>query len=243
MRDPLPKTIFLDMDDTILADSVNSAICLQAVCEKFAPALHTSEAELRGALERSSDWYWSDRDRHRAGRLDLDRARAEVANLALRKLGVEDPGLAMSLAGELAALREARLAPFPGAMETLRELRRLGVGTALVTNGHSSKQRAKIHRFGLAEFFQAIVIESEFGVGKPDERVYRHALAELHATAAETWMVGDNLEWDVAAPMRLGITGIWLDHQAQGLPASCTVHPDRIVHHLPELLADTSRKT
>jgi putative hydrolase of the HAD superfamily len=239
----LPKAIFLDMDDTILADSVNSAVCLQAACEKFAPTLRTSEADLRDALERASDWFWSDRDRHRVGRLDLDRARVEVANLALRRLRVDDHALAMSLAGDLAALREARLAPFPGAMETLRELCRLGVGTALVTNGHSSKQRAKIERFGLAEFFQVIVIESEFGVGKPDERVYRHALAELHATPAETWMVGDNLEWDVAAPMRLGITGIWLDHQAQGLPANCTVRPDHIIHQLPELLPDTSRKT
>jgi putative hydrolase of the HAD superfamily len=241
MPDHLPKTIFLDMDDTILADSVNSAVCLQTVCEKIAPTLPTSVVELRGALERASDWYWSDRDRHRVGRLDLDRARVEVANLALRRLGVEDHALATFLAGELAALREARLAPFPGAMETLRELRRLGVGTALVTNGHSCKQRAKIHRFGLAELFQVIVIESEFGVGKPDERVYRHALAELHASPAETWMVGDNLEWDVAAPMRLGITGIWLDHQAQGLPANCTVHPDRIIRSLLDLIRSAAR--
>ena len=236
MRGPLPKAIFLDMDDTILADSVNSAACLQTACEKHAPALQMAAADLRTAMERASDSYWADRDRHRTGRLDLDRARLEVASLALRNLGVENEGRAAALAGNLAALRDAALCPFPGAIETLCELRLRGVATALLTNGHSSKQRAKIVRFGLAAFFQTIVIESEFGAGKPDERVYRHALAQLRVEPKDTWMVGDNLEWDVAGPMRLGIFGIWLDHHACGLPAGCAIRPDRIIHALPELI-------
>jgi putative hydrolase of the HAD superfamily len=187
-------------------------------------------------MERASDWYWGDRDRHRLGRLDLDRARVEVATLALGGLGIEDPALAEAMAGEHAALRDAMICPFPGALATLRELRERGVAAALLTNGHSRKQRAKIDRFGLAEFFQTIVIESEFGVGKPDLRVYQHALAQLNVASAETWMVGDNLEWDVTAPMRLGITGIWLDHDARGLPADCAIRPDFIIRALPELL-------
>lgn len=32
MRGPLPKAIFLDMDDTILADSVHTPTCLQTMC-------------------------------------------------------------------------------------------------------------------------------------------------------------------------------------------------------------------
>ena len=235
MSGPAPKAIFFDMDDTILADSVHTAACLQSVCEKHALAARASVADLRAAMEHASDWYWGDRDRHRLGRLDLDRARVEVAVLALRELGIENQGLAAAMASEHAAMKDAMLCPFPGALATLRELRDRGVATALLTNGHSRKQRAKIDRFGLAEFFQAIVIESEFGVGKPDPRVYQHALAQLKVAPAETWMVGDNLEWDVEAPMRLGITGIWLDPEARGLPVDCAIHPDRIVHALPEL--------
>jgi putative hydrolase of the HAD superfamily len=238
MRGPLPKAIFLDMDDTILADSVHTPTCLQTMCERYAPAARTSVPDLRAAMERASDWYWGDRDRHRTGRLDLDRARVEVALLALRELGIEDGALAAAMAGHHAALRDAMLRPFPGALETLRELRERGVAMALLTNGHSSKQRAKIGRFGLAEFFATIVVESEFGPGKPDERVYTHALAQLDAAPAETWMVGDNLEWDVAAPMRLGITSIWLDHEKRGLPNNCPIRPDRIIHALPELLGE-----
>jgi putative hydrolase of the HAD superfamily len=238
MHGPLPKAIFLDMDDTILADSVHTPVCLQTMCEKFAPVSGASVPDLRAAMERTSDWYWGDRDRHRTGRLDLDRARVEVATLALRALGIEDGDLAAAMAGEHAVLRNAMLCPFPGALETLRELRERGVSMALLTNGHSSKQRAKIGRFGLAEFFSAIVVESEFGAGKPDRRVYTHALARLNVVPAETWMVGDNLEWDVAAPMRLGITGIWLDHEHRGLLTDAAIRPDRIIQALPQLLGD-----
>ena len=43
-------------------------------------------------------------------------------------------------------------------------------------------------------------------------------------------------EWDVAAPQRLGIYGVWIDHAGHGVPAASTVRPDRIIRRLSELL-------
>ena len=74
------------------------------------------------------------------------------------------------------------------------------------------------------------------GVGKPDEIVYRYALSKLRAKAEEAWMVGDNLEWDVAAPQRLGLRGVWVDGPGQGLPSAADVVPHRIIRTFPELL-------
>ena len=54
-------------------------------------------------------------------------------------------------------------------------------------------------------------------------------------------MVGDNLEWDVAAPQRLGIVGIWLDVLGTGLPEASAVTPDRIIRSLSELLPEPNR--
>jgi putative hydrolase of the HAD superfamily len=232
----LPRAILFDMDDTILADSFNTDVCLRTVCDRFATQLGVTAAELRGALEAASDWYWGDRERHRTGRLDLDRARVDVARLALERLAIRDEARGQELSRDLADLRDEMIRPFPGAIETLRRLRELGVALALVTNGHSQRQRAKIERFNLAPFFDCIVIESEFGVGKPDARVFEHVLAQLGVRAQDAWMVGDNLEWDVAGPMSVGITGIWVDTPGCGLPESATIRPDRIIRALPELL-------
>ena len=124
---------------------------------------------------------------------------------------------------------------FPDSLACLMELRRRGIPLALVTNGDASQQRYKIERHDLARFFDAIVIEGEFGVGKPDEAVYRHALKTLGMTPGEALMVGDHLEWDVAAPQRLGLTGVWMDRGGLGLPHGSAVQPHRIIRSLDEL--------
>jgi len=66
---------------------------------------------------------------------------------------------------------------------------------------------------------------------------YRHALQSLGVAAHEAWMVGDNLEWEVVAPQRLGIYAIWYDGYGVGLPEGSAIRPDRIIRALPELLA------
>lgn len=126
---------------------------------------------------------------------------------------------------------------FPDAAETLNGLRDMGVRLALVTNGPSEIQRGKIDGFGLESFFDVILIEGEFGVGKPDRRVYEHVLGELDVKPEETWMIGDNLEWEVAGPQRAGIAGIWYDPEEEGLPEGGDFDPDMVVNSLSELLA------
>jgi putative hydrolase of the HAD superfamily len=65
--------------------------------------------------------------------------------------------------------------------------------------------------------------------------VYTQALAAVGIAPADAWMVGDNLEWDVAQPQRQGIYAIWVDVRRRGLPAGHPVQPDRIIHKLSEL--------
>jgi len=124
---------------------------------------------------------------------------------------------------------------FPGIRDALSTLRERGVPLALVTNGDVRHQRRKIEQHDLERFFDVIVIEGEFGCGKPDPRVYRAAMDALRSRADETSFVGDNLEWDVAAPQRLGLYAIWVDTARAGLPDGTAVQPHLIVHSLAEL--------
>jgi putative hydrolase of the HAD superfamily len=187
------------------------------------------------AIERAREWYWADPDRHRVGRLDLAAARREVVRIALRDLGADDSILAQLIGDTYHDLRDAGLQPFADAIDTVRWLRSRGCRLALLTNGSGALQRGKITRFGLADLFHTILIEGEVGFGKPDPRVYARALDSLEVAAADTWMVGDNLEWDVAEPQRQGIYGIWIDVWGRGLPPRHPVRPDRIIRRLSEL--------
>ena len=59
----------------------------------------------------------------------------------------------------------------------------------------------------------------------------------LGVAAPQTWMVGDNLEWEVVAPQRLGIYAIWYDPTGEGFAARLDGRPDRIIRTLSELLS------
>ncbi len=108
----------------------------------------------------------------------------------------------------------------------------------MVTNGDARHQRRKIERHVFVEwFFDVIVVEGEMGVGKPEEVVYRYALSKLGVRPEDAWMVGDNLEWDVLTPQRLGLRGVWVDAPGEGLPKSSSRgSPHRIIRVFPELL-------
>jgi putative hydrolase of the HAD superfamily len=190
----LPKAILLDLDDTILAFSASADPCWQRVCERFARRIGgITPEELLGTIKKSRARFWEDPERHRWGRLNPDRARREIVAAALLRLNIDAPALAGEIADSYSLEREETIRPFPGAIETLQHLRDRGVRLALITNGSAEAQRRKIDRFGLASILDCILIEGEFGVGKPDESVYLYALDQLGARPEEAWMVGDNL--------------------------------------------------
>jgi putative hydrolase of the HAD superfamily len=234
----LPRALLLDLDDTILDDSSGIAACWREACACHCSAMNGLDAEvLYDAIDRTREWYWSDPERHRVGRLALAWARGEVVRLALADLGVDDADLARRIGDSYHALRDQAITLFDEAVPTVEWLRSQGCRLALLTNGGSQGQRQKIDRFQLAPLFDAILIEGEVGVGKPDPRIYTQALAALGVLAAETWMVGDNLEWDVAGPQRHGIAGIWIDARDAGVPVGHPVRPDRIITRLADLRA------
>jgi putative hydrolase of the HAD superfamily len=231
-----PKAVLLDLDDTILDDSSTVDECWKGAC-----AAHRSEfrsldpQEVYATVREKGQWFWSDGERHRIGRLDLDAARAEVVRLALAHLGIETGGLAEKIAGTYSRSRDVSMQPLPDAVDAVRWLRECGCKLALITNGGAAAQRRKIDRFNLAGLFDCILVEGEVGFGKPDERIYRRALQKLDAVPEEAWMVGDNLEFDVAAPQQLGLFTVWIDIHGSGVPPGKDVRPDRIIRALSEL--------
>jgi len=189
------------------------------------------------AVRKARRWFWDDAERHRVERVDMPGAWRKIVARGLEGMGAQDTTLAAAVAEDFAARRWAVMRLFPGVAEALGRLRDGGVALALVTNGDKSQQRRKIERYDLARYFDAILIEGEFGTGKPEEIVYRHVLGSLGVAARDAWMVGDNLEWDVAAPQRLGLRGVWVDREGTGLAAGGDVRPHRIIREFPEILS------
>ncbi len=229
------RALLLDLDDTLLDYSGGVDAHWEAAVAACAPP-GLDRMKLLTALAETRRWFWDDPDRHRRERVNMLAAWRHIAEYALERTGVEADGLAEAIAHDFAARRRDAMRLFPDTVESLERLRRRGIPLALVTNGDASQQRDKIERHDLGRFFDVVLIEGEFGVGKPEEIVYRHALRALGAPPEEAWMAGDHLEFDVDAPQRLGLHGVWIDRAGHGLPAESRVRPHRVVRSLRELV-------
>lgn len=238
----LPDAALFDLDDTILATSEGANKAWVAVTDRFAPVLvamgHQVASEmLRVAIHDYRIWFWSDPERNRVGRLNPCEALRQNVRGGLEQLGLAaDPAVTEEMAAAWTAARWDACRPIAGALETLRVLRARGVKLGLITNGSAEIQRRKVEHLGLPDLMDHIQIEGVFGVGKPEPQAYAYALDNLGTGPDRTWMVGDNLELDVLAPMRMGIRGIWVDGQGEGLPGDTPVRPNRIVRTISELV-------
>ncbi len=240
---PMPGAILFDLDDTILEFHALAAPAWKATLESMADQLQgQSPDRVLQAVDRVSREWWSDPERHRQGRLDLAGTRRKNVAEALISLSMaadtSPDGLVSEIVEEFERRRFDGLRLFPGAKETLDHFRAAGVPLALVTNGDGPGQRAKIERFGLAPYFDCILIEGEFGVGKPDTRVFLHVLERLDVSPSDAWMVGDRLEWEILPTQQLGLHAVWVDVTGSGIPPELDIQPDRTVRSIVELVGD-----
>ncbi|MDE2843101.1 MAG: HAD family hydrolase [Chloroflexota bacterium] len=237
MKNPdLPPAIIFDMDDTILSDDEAAGRCFRQVCHDFADRLPVANPDdLSGVIQEIRRWYWSDPERIQRGSLDLNRARWELLSMAFERFGIDDDPLKEEMSLAYQHLKSAAVELIPGALDTLQALLDCGVRLGLITNGDSRGQRSKVVKAGLEPYFESILIAGEFGVAKPDPRIFRQTLENLRVSPGQAWMVGDNLYADVGGAQALGIYGIWIDWRGDGLPDNAPAIPDRIIRSILQL--------
>ena len=139
---------------------------------------------------------------------DLTALRRESLRLALDGSG-DDPALA-GAAFEVfyAARNEVDLYP-----EVPAALRRLSAAYPLLalTNGN-----ADLGRTGIAPWFRGGLSAREFGVGKPDPRIFIEACRRLGCAPAEVLHVGDDPALDVEGARAAGLQAAWLRRSVDG---------------------------
>lgn len=230
-----PKAIFFDLDGTILDWQTGMEETWLASIMKHNDGLY-QPLEMQQRIRKRRDWFWQHPDRAKTGRMDLTEASRVIVQHAFEDAGITAPDVADNIATWYRAERAKAIAPYPGAMETVKTIQARGIRLALITNGEAANQRRSVDKLKLETYFDCIVIEGEFGVGKPDERVFRHALEATDSTPETTWMVGDSLAADIAPAVDLGLHAVWVDEAGDGLPSDAPVEPHRIIRAIAELI-------
>ena len=117
-------------------------------------------------------------------------------------------------------------------------LRALGVRLVVVSNANGRLQ-AMFERVGLAGLFDVVLDSHDFGVEKPDPRLFHLALAESGAAAASTMHVGDFFHIDVAGARAAGLAEAVLFDIA-GLYDDADCPRVRTLAALVDLVAETN---
>jgi len=125
-------------------------------------------------------------------------------------------GVADELVDEVVALRRDStrilLAPRPGAVETVVELRRRGYRLGLITVC-SEDVPDVLGETAFADLFDVTVFSCSVGLRKPDPRIYRLACEELGVEPADALFVGDGANDELAGAERVGMRAV-LIHRA-----------------------------
>ncbi|MDB5873487.1 MAG: hydrolase superfamily-like protein [Ramlibacter sp.] len=196
------KAISLDLDDTLWP--------IWPTIERAEKVLHdwlVVNAPMAAALFSSPSALREIRDYMAANRPelknDLSAVRRESIRLALYRAG-ENPLLAEQAFEAFYAERQ-QVTLFEDAQPALQFLASR-FPLVSVSNGN-----ADLGRVGLASFFRATISAREFGVGKPDPRIFHAAAGALEVPPEDVLHVGDDATLDALGALNAGMQAAWVN--------------------------------
>jgi putative hydrolase of the HAD superfamily len=119
----------------------------------------------------------------------------------------------------------------PFILRKLRKRYTLGVVSNLA---YSPAVSRTLDRFGVIEYFDAIIVSADVGWRKPSPKIFIEALRTMGISASETVHVGDELDHDVEGAMKVGIHTVLLKRLSTNMAAS-NVKPEIIIYDWREL--------
>ena len=196
------KAISLDLDDTLWP--------IWPTIERAEKALHdwlVEHAPMTAALFSNPAALRDIRDSMASSRPelkhDLSAVRRESIRLALYRAG-EDPLLA-DAAFDVFFSQRQRVELFEDARPALE---RLSARFPIVS---LSNGNADVQRVGLGRFFRAAISAREFGVGKPDPRIFHAAAGAVDLRPEDVLHVGDDATLDALGAMNAGMQAAWMN--------------------------------
>lgn len=128
----------------------------------------------------------------------------------------------------------------PDARQVVAELARRGYRLGVISNTASPHTVPRgLEEYGLACYFETVILSSTFGRRKPDPAIFLEASRQVGVSPAKSAYVGDQISRDVLGPRRAGFAmSILIENP--GSPQrdyhDSLPEPDAVIHELSELL-------
>jgi putative hydrolase of the HAD superfamily len=223
------KAVLFDVDETLFDRILAQKTVLELIVRQLPQVFtgYASERVLAAFLE--SDQLYTDMFNSGAA---SEGSRDKRSRLFLQLLGIDEK-YTTTITGLYVKDYPLVKAHVDDAIPVVKELSRkykLGV----VSNGFTDVQYRKLEAMGLRDLFSCVVLSEEFGIRKPDSRIFHRAASLLHVAPVECLYVGDSYVNDVVGAKAAGMQACWLNRESLKMPDE-NVKPDFIIHRFEEL--------
>lgn len=203
----LVEAVVFDLDDTLFDHTGSTRRALDRWLQTLGVAVSTSLVVQWFDLEARHYDAW------RAGAISFQEQRRRRIRDFLPLIGRPtgtDAQLDSVFADYLHCYEESWQA-FDDAQPALDKLAAAGLVLAVLTNGTTAQQEAKIEMIGVAPHLAAVVTSEELGIAKPAPRAYLGTTERIGVNPSRTLHVGDRHDLDVIAARAAGLRALHLD--------------------------------
>ncbi|MFD9626599.1 YjjG family noncanonical pyrimidine nucleotidase [Peribacillus muralis] len=195
------EIILFDVDDTLLNFGISEKKALHEAFREF--GLPTGAEDYERCYQGISRVLWRDLEQ---GKINLTILGVERFKQLFHKYGLEIHADAFSCAYLGYLSKQIHL--IPGALEVCENLE--GCRLAIITNGFTTVQQARIAGSALCNTFEHLIVSQEAGYHKPDRRIFDYAFSKLKITdKSKALIVGDSLTSDIQGGFNYGMDTCW----------------------------------
>ena len=231
------KWIWFDLDDTLYDFSASSLVALSHVYHKYRLDRFFSDVQQWiDVYHRHNTALWK---LYNAAQITQQKLRFDRFYLPLQEGGADDaenrrlnPLLDVDYLDALGATGMV----VDGALKAVAHLKSRGFMIGILSNGFRGVQHQKLKSSGLAPFIDKVVLSDDININKPDIRIYMYAMQLTGSSAAESLMIGDNPDTDIAGALNAGWKAILFTRHSADDSISIQQHPIAVLHNLTALL-------
>ena len=198
------RHIFFDLDHTLWDFDANARATLEQLhIDLNLPekGVHDFDLFYRNYLAHNEKLW----ERYRNGYIKQDELRIKRMWLTLLDFRIADDELTRQLSELFLQLLPTRTILFPDTIEVLNYLSNKDYRLHLITNGFEQTQHSKLKSSGLDKYFKHVITSEGSNSLKPKKEIFEFALEKTGATIAESIMIGDSLDVDIAGAMGVGM--------------------------------------
>ncbi len=207
---PKYKHIFWDLDHTLWDFESNSVAALQLVYDTFLLAQKGVDPfpAFNNNYHKHNDVYW---DRFRKGFITREKMRWKRMYVTLLDYKIADEPLAKQMGEAYLEFLPQQTHLFAYATKILEAAKNTGIQQHIITNGFEDTQIQKMTNSNILHFFTHIVTSEKAMSLKPNPEMYQHAMQLASTKAAESLMIGDAIDVDIAGAFSVNMDNIWFN--------------------------------